>query len=722
MKKYYKYLDLVRVFCCIAILFYHLDLLKGGYLAVCTFFVLSGYLNVLSGFRKEKFSLKDYYISRFKKLYIPLLLVVFLSVAFITAFTNFNWVNLKPEVTSILFGYNNFWQLNANLDYFVRNVSSPFMHLWYISLLLQFELIFPLLFIGLKKLKEKVHRIVPMLLLLICGIASGVFFYLEIKNGHIMNAYYGTFARIFSLFFGMLIGFFQVDHKPLVLKTRDARELFFYVYLLVLLVLFFIVDSKSFLFSTAMILTTLISMRLIDYAVCNTEKQSPFEKILEKVASFSYEIYLVQYPVIFFFKDMNLFIVFKVLLIILITFVISYIIHFSLDIKKKDKLKVFKLSVLTLLVLMSLVGVFQYVVAKNYTKDMKKLETDLNKNKKLIEKKQKEYLEKQKEEQQQWEDFLNKNESDEKDVETMVHNLKVVGIGDSIMELCIKELYEEFPNGYFDAATNRTEHAVPGIIRDLKSKGIVPDVYLFNVGTNGWCDDKCHDAIMAEVGDTRLFWVNATSPDYEAFNPALEEFASQHSNVDIIDWRSYGLAHQEYLIYDKVHPNVRGLSVYAHKLYEGMYEYYLKEYQEKRNQMIQEHDKQIKNRITFIGNDLLTSIYDLLDENYQNKNFIADDYNFESLKKELKEENLTNTLVFVFDETFELDEKKVKEFVELCGDKDITFIHMSSTKLEVDGVKIINFNPKDYTTFDKIHLTDDGRRKLVSIIQKNIKE
>ena len=60
---------------------------------------------------------------------------------------NIEWFNLRPETNSVLLGYNNYWQLNANLDYFVRLISSPFMHFWYIALLLQFELIFPIVLV-----------------------------------------------------------------------------------------------------------------------------------------------------------------------------------------------------------------------------------------------------------------------------------------------------------------------------------------------------------------------------------------------------------------------------------------------------------------------------------------------------------------------------------------------------------------------------------------------
>ena len=70
-----------------------------------------------------------------------LLIVVFITISVISLLPSIKWLNLKPETTSVLLGYNNFWQLSANLDYFARHVNSPFIHLWYIGILLQFDLI-----------------------------------------------------------------------------------------------------------------------------------------------------------------------------------------------------------------------------------------------------------------------------------------------------------------------------------------------------------------------------------------------------------------------------------------------------------------------------------------------------------------------------------------------------------------------------------------------------
>ena len=79
MKKYYKFIDLIRVISCIGVLLYHMNILKGGYLAVCTFFVFAGYLSYLSA-SKGEFSIKSYYKKRLLHIYVPLLIVVFSSI------------------------------------------------------------------------------------------------------------------------------------------------------------------------------------------------------------------------------------------------------------------------------------------------------------------------------------------------------------------------------------------------------------------------------------------------------------------------------------------------------------------------------------------------------------------------------------------------------------------------------------------------------------------
>ena len=229
-KGYLKDISLIRVFACIAVLLYHMNILKGGFLLVCTFFVLSGYLSCTSCFKKEKFSLKEYYLNKLKHIYIPLLIVVFISITLTSLLPNFNWLNLKPETNSVLLGYNNFWQLRANLDYFARHISSPFMHLWYMGIMLQFDLVFPFIFLGLRKLEDKFNKIVPCIVIFVLSILSMIFFSKSSIDQNIMFAYYNTFTRMFSILFGVLLAFIHHYYKYDALVVLN-NKIMFYIYI-----------------------------------------------------------------------------------------------------------------------------------------------------------------------------------------------------------------------------------------------------------------------------------------------------------------------------------------------------------------------------------------------------------------------------------------------------------------------------------------------------------
>ena len=57
-KEYYKKLDIIRIISCILVLLYHLNILKGGFLAVCTFFVLSRIFMLYVSIKERKFFYK----------------------------------------------------------------------------------------------------------------------------------------------------------------------------------------------------------------------------------------------------------------------------------------------------------------------------------------------------------------------------------------------------------------------------------------------------------------------------------------------------------------------------------------------------------------------------------------------------------------------------------------------------------------------------------------
>ena len=339
-KKYNIELDVIRVLSCAAVLLYHLGVLKGGYLAVCTFFVMSGYLACRSAFAQERFNIIKYYLNRLLHIYLPLAVVALVSVLVITSLPQIKWLNLKPETTSVLLGYNNYWQLSASLDYFARHVDSPFMHFWYIAIQLQFDLVFPFLFVILRWFKKKLGLALPGALLLISSAVSMLWFYILGSKGQVMEAYYSTAARCFALLLGMLMGFFQDSFAPLSFKFERkpaVARTFFCVWLAVWCGLVYISDAASEYFPHIMLAFTIISMRLINLAVlCGSREPSGFGRLMRGLASISYEVYLWQYPVIFLAQELvpaTFDPILKYILMVVLILVLSVLLHFATGFK-----------------------------------------------------------------------------------------------------------------------------------------------------------------------------------------------------------------------------------------------------------------------------------------------------------------------------------------------------------------------------------------------------
>lgn len=55
---------------------------------------------------------------------------------------------MQTELLSVVLGYNNWWQIAQNADYFTRMLNqSPYTHLWFLGIELQYYALWPILFI-----------------------------------------------------------------------------------------------------------------------------------------------------------------------------------------------------------------------------------------------------------------------------------------------------------------------------------------------------------------------------------------------------------------------------------------------------------------------------------------------------------------------------------------------------------------------------------------------
>lgn len=739
------YIDLFRAVLCIAVLLYHLNILKGGFLAVCSFFVLSSYLATSSQINKGELKLGKYYLSRLKRVYLPLAVTVFLTIAVISFFPDILWVSLKPESLSVLLGYNNFWQISANLDYFARHTDSPFMHFWYMAILIQFEIVFPFIFMLLKKAEEKKRDAAIWIISILSLAGIGAFIYFS-KTSSIMNVYYNTLSRAFSLILGIAAYFiFRRSRMFFVEDRHDAKRnrAIFRILLIILCIMFFIVDSDSPLFVPAMIITSILSCFIVDIAArLNDSTDNSVRRLVSGIASISYEVYLVQYPVIYLHqcisgRDERT--LSDTIAVIVITFIIAAIMHYGLDEiadtfkKSKNRLKQ---GLCILLAAASVFGCVKFIQTKDHTADMKLLEEQLAAEAAEMEKIQAEYAAKMQKESDNWDDILEKLENDEGALEQIVNELPFTFIGDSVMLGASGKLHSAFPNSYCDSAVSRTVYVVDEILDDLLKRDILGNPVVFHLGTNGTGKESANVQVVEMCGDRDVFMINASNEKTTHVDGMIDRIAETHPNVHKIDWLNTSSGHKDYFVNDGVHLTGEGQKAYVEMIRQAVYDLYLERFEKERDELINKHEAEMNSRIAFFGNELLLGIFGKLDAEYAGAGFnTADKSDFELLKNQIEaclvEGQLPPKLVFVFDNSFKLNKKEMAELTKLTSGSKLIVLELNNkflgqTEVDSDSLVQIDFGAEikahpEYQMADRKHLTDAGNARAAELISEALK-
>jgi peptidoglycan/LPS O-acetylase OafA/YrhL len=190
--------------------FNHEIFLKGGYLGVDIFFVISGYLISLILFNnigKKNFSLLKFYQRRVRRIIPALLLVITLSfplALYIILIPNELVDYAKAIISSILL-FSNFNFFFHGQEYGANNsLLIPFLHTWSLSVEEQFYIIFPVLIIFIFKY-QKVY--LPHVLVFIFFVSLFVSEFGS-KSFSSFN-FYMLISRMWELTFGSLIAYYE---------------------------------------------------------------------------------------------------------------------------------------------------------------------------------------------------------------------------------------------------------------------------------------------------------------------------------------------------------------------------------------------------------------------------------------------------------------------------------------------------------------------------------
>ncbi len=725
-RKNYK-IEYLRALSCIGVFLYHLDILKGGYLAVCCFFVLSGYLSILSLSKHRKQGILRFYVNRLFKTYLPMAVCVFLTIGALAVFS-ISYPNLKAESASVLLGYNNFWQISASQDYFTRASVSPFLPMWYIAILLQYDLLLGIFFFLGDRFLKKENRIVSYILCILLAAGSFLLFMIRLKNGEIMNAYYGTLERSFSFLMGILLGLMHEDHRILIARNRKLEKGLFYFDLAVLALLFVFAGNDAKMMGWWMLLTCALSMRIIDHGYALRETRDAADYYVAAFSRYSYENYLLQYPIYYLFLNSRLPSFLTKLFTLLLTFIFAVLLHNALDTKKIFKKRMFNLVLCALVTLTSLFGAYRFIIEKDHTKEMEELKEKLSENEKLIEEKNKEYMNALNSEEEAYEELLKGSENKEEAVKQMLLKTPVVGIGDSLLVNAVDTLYEMFPIGYFDGKISRDLYAGEEILQSMKEEGTLSDTILLCLATNGDYIESRNEKLMEIAEDRQVFWIDAVGADDPEFNERFEQFAKNYDNLHIIHWQETSRGHDDWFWYDGIHIIGDGVDAFCDLVYDSIYNYYLGQYETMLEEAKARSQAQKDKRIAFYGDDVLIDAYDHFSKVfdaalYNTKNDYDPDTLYEDLKTRKEEGRLEKTIVFLFEDMRQGDYEKI---IRMCKGHQILIVDLNGDlNLNDPNVEVIDLakackENKEYLGLEKGKLSAAGYEALAQALKQKL--
>lgn len=236
------------------IVLYHIfpSAFRGGFLGISLFFVLSGYLMFMTSdtsLKDGNFSFHTYYQKRFLKIFPPLFAMIVVICCYLTLFERDQLAGMRGEICSIFLGYDNLWQIRQNASYFSRIANtSPFTHLWFLSLEIQFYLLWPFLFLLYQKGKKWISgKKLCFLFLALALISAGRMFFLYIPGEDPSRVYYGTDTMAFPLLTGIFLGALRHEYPGFRLSLRKKKTacFLFGLFITTVIFLFLTIDGQS---------------------------------------------------------------------------------------------------------------------------------------------------------------------------------------------------------------------------------------------------------------------------------------------------------------------------------------------------------------------------------------------------------------------------------------------------------------------------------------------
>lgn len=600
-KEYFPALDSLRLFAMLAILAYHYapHLVSGGFIGVDLFLVISGFLLARSLMKWEfkDFGIKylAYTIKRVLRLGVPLVIVFLAVVSIINLFYSDLLYNIRGALISSVCFVNNWWQINLGFSYFEQYVHpSAFTHLWYVSVLMQLGLLWPLLIVGLRRMKKKPQfiAVVQIVLAVVSAVLMAV---LYAGNGDPSRVYYGTDTRLYAFALGGALG--TVWHPGKVARERGAGFSHLaggigIVGMVILGVLSVKLQDQALLtYRGGMFLSAVVSTVVV---AALTVPNSYVQRLLSFnwlvfLGKCTFSTYLWYYPVLtmggmtpFFSANKWIqWIILWALSIATYLFIekafVSKLTHGKLPDMRRfcnflasmttNWVHFVAVVLLVALCVSSGFGFARATSGENET--VAEMQAQIEANERLLAK-QKALQERNAQAEIKDVDYLSRS------VMLFCRDLKVTFVGDSILLGAAAPLTEVFPLATIDGKVGRQLSQSGEVIQGLIDNGGMNDIVVLVLGSNGPFTEEQLDALMKQIGDRHVYLINTKVPRewQDGVNEMLKNYAdkSKKDNFHMIDWKSFIDQHPELLYEDGTHPTPEGSEQFAKLIADRLYE------------------------------------------------------------------------------------------------------------------------------------------------------
>lgn len=619
-------LDGLRVLAILAVLVYHANpsWLPGGYFGVTVFFVVTGYLTTLSIEREigraGRLDYPRFILKRATRLLPSMLAVVGVT----TLLCVFLAPNLLPKVKSdvvpaLLFVENVFY-IVRNVSYFANaGLPSPLTHFWYLGVVMQFYVIWPLVLLGMRKVVRS--RRMACTIVGILAVASAVLMaVLYDPTGDTARIYYGPDTRAAELLLGALAALWTGGHglslralpavgprlKDAPAWTCDTLAL---TSLAGLGVMCFSLNGYSeFAYRGGMLLAAVLTAVLVS---CLCRPQSALAHVLgarpvAEAGKRAFAVYLWHYPLLVVLNPAT-----RTTELPVWGWALEFLLIFacaeaSYRLFEKGQgprelagrpmplgLAVPQVAFGALGVLCALVLLFVPISAE---------QTGVPTEMQQMSAEEQQYLAEQQaaaeatqsgdngegdgaqSEPQQDDttfdvsgtyfadtafaaviDQINAT-SFTVDASTGATNASVVLIGDSVPAGAITQFYKYFPNGYIDAQVGRQLYAGVDVYRQCQANGHDGDVVVWAIGDNGVARESQVKELIDAVDPSKhvyLCTVRVPLALQDMNNQLFKDVAAQYDNVDVIDWYAESAGHDEFFWSDGTHLRPEGAEAYV---------------------------------------------------------------------------------------------------------------------------------------------------------------